>query len=287
MSGAANSSLHLPYIGINIERLPDLVGTIFKKPSGSRSALQLHFSEKYGCSIKTAKEYVASLKSLHLIHIDQHGQYQLRDFSEAHRKLLLAFATQRDYSAFLSYLASVDPSIETFRALYGISFRDLPNAPVTALANHIGEELRARGVTGSTSRQQTLQAFVRLLQASQTKGAAPSPAPPLDVKQQRRISRLPASLRAVYQNLVTAVANVRGSGDPLSLIKIVSLGDVAREMKRDLATMADELFALQDYGMISLHATIAPVAKNLNIPTISRSSAHYSGISLMFEPARS
>lgn len=277
------ADLCIPYIGINVHRLPCLVGVAIDTDIRSRAKLRDLYTIKFHCSLKTGKEYVSSLINLRVLKKTGIDKFDL-DYTSGSREedLLLNFARQSDWPSFLEFLVSSNPVYEVLREVVFETMEKTKGEEIREIINSARELMASKKIGGSV-RLKTLEAFVRIIRKckesiKKTVGLKKETFSP---RIQKLISDLRPSQLHFLESLVESVYHLRAEKPFYSEMSIISIGDIASYLPENFSKIfPKEMLILRDKGLIFLHATIPSAATALGIKTIEQNGKVYSAFSL-------
>ncbi len=272
--------MRLPYVGINVARLPALVASAVSRPSWERSDLYVRWADRFGVSTKTAKEYVSSLANLGVLR--RVGRQAVEPAAEEQTEestLLTQFHENGDWAALFTFVCQRVPAMELLRSVYVHHQAEYGGMHQGDIVSALRRELSGVGVAG-TDRSKSLETFLRLL------GRAGPPAPAVDE------TSLPPRLRAAVRTLqdddrLLLDGLLRSCYQLAKMRKIYertgvfSIGDILDETNERASTddWARRIRRLRDRNLIALHRTIPSAAEQLHLTTIRDGSGVASAIS--------
>jgi hypothetical protein len=277
-----NPELSLPYIGINVSRLPELVGLALDFGSGARAELRDRYVKRFDCSAHTAKEYVTSLVNLHVLEKIDRLACRLAHEPESYEHELLEGASHDNWDAFLEFLVSTNAVFEVFRTVVLGVMADCPNASHAEIRERTRDYLSVRGIQGSTTRRQTVEAFIRIfLRAVQGRDLQGVIAHELSPRMRTLVDSLTPAQSAFLASLLGAVARLRRELPLYRHLSVISLNDLLGFLSPgDKKNFVNQLLALREHGLVHLHATVPHAATALGMRTITQGNAVFSGFSL-------
>lgn len=275
----------LPYIGINVDRLPELVADALTRDRWERTDLYARWADRYGTTTKTAKEYVSSLANLNILEREGLQTVRVPHLPPDDRQLLRSFNETNDWQGFFAFMCRRSPGIELLRSVY---LRDHHLREPTTRAESVNALRRAlarAGVLG-IERPKSLEAFLRLLEraAKQTTRSRRSGS----IDPNRLAPRLRAALdtldahdRAILDELLEACRHLARGSALYEQTGVFSIGDVLRELGQSSPQRLwlSGLFRLRDRSLLSLHQTIPSAAASLGLVTVQDGAGVASAIS--------
>ncbi len=287
---APQHGMRLPYVGINVDRLPALVASAISRPSWDRSDLYVRWADRFGVSTKTAKEYVSSLANLGVLRrvgrqaVQSAVEEQTEEFA-----LLTQFHEDRDWAALFTFVCQRVPAMELLRAVYLRHQAEYEYMLQGDIVAGLRRELAGVGVAG-TDRSKSLETFLRLLGRTTASGVSPHylrPPPPA-VDETSLPPRLQAAVRSLQNDDRLLLDGLLRSCHQLAKTRriykrtgVFSIGDILAETNETASPndWAKRVRRLRDRNLIALHRTIPSAAKQLHLTTIRDGSGVASAIS--------
>lgn len=278
--------MRLPYLGLNVDRLPELLADLIAAPKWSRSDLQRVWAVKFGVSEKTAKEYVGSLVNLNVL-AKNDGAVELTVTSgdEGHEQIV-QLAMEGDWGGFIAFISSRVPEIELIRSLY-VQHRSIyQDLDQRSVVQDLRERLTLAGVE-RLERSKTLEAFLRILERAQSTELRAGQA--VRIALDRLSPRLRTAVESLsprdsqlFQQLIAVCQQLVLENPVYERTRVFSIGDVAQVLspsggERD---WAGALRRLRDRNLLTLHRTIPSAARQLGLTTIRDGGGLASALSL-------
>ncbi len=279
---AKKQELELPYIGINVDRLPQLIEVVLNSKIKSRSGLRDIYARKFQCSQKTAKEYVSSLINLNVLTKDGLDMFAIKYEPNTEPSVLLDIFYAKEYwPSFFEFLISTNPVFEVLREIVIKVNPSGKKMTVTELKGPVLQLMVRKRISGSLTRRQTMEAFLRIFLKSASQKPLTEQKQELPPQTKSAIATLNNKQSDFLNTIQSIVKRLKKEVPIYKEISIISFDDVIPYLTPEMANnLTNNMIGLRDRGLLFLHATIQSAAEALGVKTIEHNGTVYSAFSL-------